>query len=174
MSANGLTQKDAEQIIRMFNVGFNSALLYGGAHPTTIKNIEPFIAQIIKSLDQSPIISFIIDRESFFLDDFCANRIINNKRIISQFTKIKIISVSFEKGITQQSIQEFFKLAGDMNVLNNAEQIEAHFKASGLRGLRLNHVRYGKITSDETLISRETASRIDQPQQPMHQGSIDQ
>jgi hypothetical protein len=158
----------------MFNVGFNSALLYGGAHPTTLKNIEPFIAQIIKSVDQSPIISFIIDRESLFLDDFCADRIINTKRIISQFTKIKIVSVSFERGITQQSIQEFFKLAGDMNMQNTAEQIEAYFKANGLPGLRLNHVRYGKITSDETLISRETASRIDQPQQSMHQRTIDQ
>jgi len=174
MSTTGLAQKDAEQIIRMFNVGFNSALLYGGAHPTTLKNIEPFISLILKSLDQSPIISVIIDRESLFLDDFCADRIINTKRIISQFTKIKIVSVSFEKGITQQGIQEFFKLAGDMNLQYNADQIEAHFKAYGLPGLRLNHVRYGKITSDETLISRESASLIDQPQQTRRQGTIDQ
>lgn len=174
MSTNGLTQKDAEQIIRMFNVGFNSALLYGGAHPTTLKNIEPFTAQIIKSLDLTPIISLIIDRESLFLDDFCADRIINTKRIISQFTKIRIVSVSFESGITPQSIQEFFRFAGDMNIQNTAEQIEAHFRSSGLQGIRLNHVRYGKITSDETLISRETASRIDQPQQMMQQRTIDQ
>jgi hypothetical protein len=174
MSTNELTQKDAEQILRMFNVGFNSALLYGGAHPTTLKNIEPFIVQILKSLDQSPIISLIIDRESLFLDEFCADKIINTKRIISQFTKIKIVSVSFENGLTQQGIQEFFKLAGDMNLQYNAEQIEAHFRASGLQGLRLNHVRYGKITSDETLISRETASRIDQTQQTTPQGTIDQ
>lgn len=174
MSTNGLTQKDAEQIIRMFNVGFNSALLYGGAHPTTLKNTEPFIAQIMKSLDLSPIISLIIDRESLFLDDVCADRIINPKRIISQFTKIKIVSVSFERGITQQSIQEFFKLAGDMNLNYNAEQIESHFKASGLQGLRLNHVRYGKITSDETLISRDTASLLDQSLQGDRHPVVDQ
>ncbi|NLD91640.1 MAG: hypothetical protein GX639_03115 [Fibrobacter sp.] len=174
MSTNELPQKDAEQIIRMFNVGFNSALLYGGAHPTTLKNIEPFTAQIMKSLDQTPIISLIIDRESLFLDDVCADRIINPKRIISQFTKTKIVSVSFERGITQQSIQEFLKLAGDMNLNYNAEQIESHFKASGLQGLRLNHVRYGKITSDETLISRDAASRLDQSQQVNRQPEVDQ
>jgi hypothetical protein len=151
-----LNQKQAEQIIRMFNVGFNSALLYGGDHPTTTKNIEPFIALIIKELQSTPVVSIIIDRESLFIDEFCADKVINPKRIIAQFSKSAIQSVSFDSGVGQRDIQEFFKLAGDIKTVPRAEQIQISLKNNGYKGIRLNHIRYGKITSDETLISKNS------------------
>lgn len=159
--ASVLNQKQAEQIIRMFNVGFNSALLYGGDHPTTIKNIEPFIGLIIKELLSTSIVSIIVDRESLFIDEFCADRVINPKRIIAQFTKSAIQSVSFQNGVGQRDIQEFIKLAADIKTVPHADQIQNSLKKSGCNGIRLNHIRYGKITSDETLISKNSVSSSD-------------
>lgn len=153
-----LNQKQAEQIIRMFNVGFNSALLYGGDHPTTLKNIDPFIVLIVKELNFIPIVSIIIDRESLFIDEFCADKIVNPKRIINQFTKCAIQSVSFENGVEHRDIQEFFRLATDVKTVPRADQIQNSLKQSGCNGIRLNHIRYGKITSDETLISKSSVS----------------
>jgi hypothetical protein len=153
-----LNQKQAEQIIRMFNVGFNSALLYGGDHPTTIKNIDPFIVLITNQLKSTPIVSIIVDRESLFIDEFCADRVINPKRIISQFNKSAIQSVSFENGVGQRDIQEFLKLAADIKTVSRADQIQNSLMKSGCNGIRLNHIRYGKITSDETLISKNSVS----------------
>lgn len=171
---NALNQKAAEQIIRMFNVGFNSALLYGGDHPTTIKNAAPFISLLIKELEQVPLISIIIDRDSLFLDEFCSDKIINPKRIIAQFTKSSIQSVSFECGVRENDILEFLKYAGDIKTIHSAEQIISALKCSGCHGIRLNHIRYGKITSDETLISKNAANSQNTPGTTLSKQAVDE
>ncbi len=169
-----LNQKAAEQIIRMFNVGFNSALLYGGDHPTTIKNAGPFISLLIKELEQVPLISIIIDRESLFLDEYCSDKIINPKRIITQFTKSSIQSVSFERGVRENDILEFLKYAGDIKTIHSAEQIASALKSSGCHGIRLNHIHYGKITSDETLISKNAAASQNIPGATLSKQAVDE
>jgi hypothetical protein len=153
-----LNQKQAEQIIRLFNVGFNSALLYGGDHPTTIRNTDPFIVAITNELKSAPILSIIVDRESLFLDEFCADRVINPKRIIAHFNKSAIQSVSFEKGVEPRDILGFFKFAGDTKTVHPGDQIQVLLRNFGCKCIRLNYIRYGKITSDETLISKNAAS----------------
>jgi|GEM_PF-975374 len=152
-----LTQKQADQLIRMFNVGFNSALLYGGDHPTTLKNIEPFAALISKELETIPIISIIIERDSLFIDEFSTDKAVNPKRIVSHFAKSNIHSISFKKDLTLRCTQAFFRLAVNMNETHTAEEIEEFFILSDCKGIRLNHVRFEKVTSDETLVSRDTA-----------------
>ena len=92
-----MDQKQAEQVARLFNVVFNSAFLYGGSHPTTHKNITLFHEILESELTALPFISLIVDRESLYVEEWCMDKIINVKRIVSQLTKCEIMSLSFSR-----------------------------------------------------------------------------
>lgn len=147
-------QKEADQIARLFNVGFNSALLYGGDHPTTSRNIEPLLSQLTKTLQIIPMISLIVDRDSLYIEDFCTDKAVNPKRLIIQLSRIGIKSISFEKGVSMQGLQVLLKLAGDQKAQTQADQIQKILQNNGA-GVRLNYIRLGKITTDQTLVNRD-------------------
>ena len=150
-----LEQKDAEQIARLFNVAFNSAFLYGGSHPTTSKNTIPFYSSLSNVLKNQPLVSLIVDRESVFVEEWCVDKIINTKRILTQFTKNGIQSVSFGRGTGIDAVENFISMAGNNQEIFSAQAIERDLHSRGITSVILNYVRYGKITSDQEVIGRD-------------------
>jgi hypothetical protein len=157
---SGVQQKEAEQFARLFNVVYNSAMLYGGAHPTTINHIDPFFEAVKQYIAGGKTISLVIDRESLFVEDWPVDKIINPRRILSQFGKCGIVSVTFEEGISHKTLEIFLKYAGDLDKAHPMKEIERQIRQSGSRGIRLNYIRYGKITNDQTLVGVDDASMI--------------
>ena len=153
-----LEQKDAEQIARLFNVAFNSAFLYGGSHPTTSKNTIPFYSSLNNVLQNQPLVSLIVDRESVFVEEWCVDKIINTKRILTQFTKNGIQSVSFGRGTGLEAVENFISMAGNNQEIFSAQAIERNLHSHGITSVILNYVRYGKITSDQEVIGRDQIS----------------
>lgn len=157
---SGVQQKEAEQFARLFNVVYNSAMLYGGAHPTTINHIDPFFEAVKHYIAGGKTISLVIDRESLFVEDWPVDKVINPRRILTQFGKCSIASVTFEEGISHKSLEIFLKYAGDPDKAHPVEEIKQRMQQSGCRGIRLNYIRYGKITNDQTLVGVDDASII--------------
>ncbi|MBN1576861.1 MAG: hypothetical protein JW913_09930 [Chitinispirillaceae bacterium] len=149
-----LPQKTAEQLLRLFNVVFNSAMLYGGSHPTTLKSIEPFFESLSKALAAAGMISLVVDRESLFLEEWPADRIINTRRLLQQFGKSGIVSITFEKGIAHNDIELLIRYAGNSTAITPVEQIRQVFRQSGCTGIKLNYVHYGKITNDQAVVGK--------------------
>ncbi len=161
LKSQPLQQKTAEQLLRLFNVVFNSAMLYGGSHPTTIKSVAPFFEALSKALDSIDMISIVVDRESLFIEEWPGDKIINIRRILQQFEKTGIISVTFEKGISTADVELFIRYAGDSNTVIPAAEIQKILKQSGAAGIKLNYVRYGKITDDQTIVGKNEATMSD-------------
>ena len=155
-----LQQKEAEYFARLFNVSFNSAMLYGGTHPTTLKSIEPFYETVKELVAKVNMVSLVIDRESLFVDEWPVEKVINPKRILQHFGKCGIVSVSFEVGISHKSLEIFLQYAGDPNKVAAVEEIEQQLKNANCPGIRLNYIRYGKITNDQTVIGVDDASML--------------
>lgn len=149
-----LDLKIIEQLARLFNVAFNGALLYGGDHPTTKKSAEPFFAVLSAVLPNINALSIVYDRESLFIEDTCIDKIINPKRISSQFVKAGIASVTFENGVRLEDIQAFIKISGVTHE-TTIDEIGGELKAAGVRGIRLNYIRYGKITDDQAVVGKD-------------------
>jgi GGDEF domain-containing protein len=150
-----LDSKTIEQLARLFNVAFNGANLYGGDHPTTKKSAEPFFSVLSSVLPSVKTVSFIYDRDSLFVEEICIDRVINTRRIISQFAKLEIASVTFEAGTRLEDIQSFIRICGVTHENATLNEITAELKAAGVRGIRLNYIRYGKITDDQTVIGKD-------------------
>lgn len=153
-----VSQKEAEQLARLFNVLFNSAMLYGGVHQTTLKSVHPFHEMLSKILVHCSVLSLVIDRESLFFEEALLDKVINTRRILQQFGKSGIVSVTFERGVLMQELELFIKYAGDSNVITPAEKISAILSKSGCDAIKLNYVRYGRITNDQTIIGKDDAA----------------
>jgi hypothetical protein len=152
-----LDLKTIEQLARLFNVAFNGALLYGGDHPTTKKSAEPFFGVLSAVLPSVNTLSMVYDRESLFIEDTCIDKVINPKRIMSQFVKAGIVSVTFEHGVRLEDIQTFIRICGVTHE-TTIDDIVGELKSSGVKGIRLNYIRYGKITDDQAIIGRDEYS----------------
>jgi hypothetical protein len=153
-----LPQKIAEQFIRLFNVVFNSAMLYGPTHPTTLKSVAPFLAALQKTLTSIPSVSIVIDRECLFVEEWPVDKVINTRRILQQFAKIGLVSVTFEIGITAQQIETLIRFSADSGTIHPFEQVVQHLQQEGCHSIRLNYVHYGKITQDQTVVGIDEAA----------------
>jgi len=150
-----LEQKEAEQLARQFNVLFNSAMLYGGSHQTTLKSVHPFHEMLSRVLAHCEVLSLVIDRESLFFEEWLLDKVINPKRILQQFGKSGIVSITFERGVSMQEIELFIRYAGDSNVITPVEKIATILRDAGCEAIKLNFVRYGRITNDQTIIGKD-------------------
>jgi hypothetical protein len=159
-SVKTLLQKEAEQLARLFNVVFNSAMMYGGSHPTTLKSMGPFYDMLVKSLDKTGMLSLVIDRESLFLDEWPLDKVINTRRIHVQFGKSGILSLTFEHGVSMQEIEVLFRYTGDANVVTSAARIEEMLQQAGSTSIKLNYIRYGRITNDQAVVGKHETGVI--------------
>ena len=155
-----LTQKTAEQLIRLFNVIFNSSMLYGPTHPTTLKSVEPFVNALGKALSLIPSISLVVDRESLFVEEWPVDKVINTRRILQQFTKTGIESITFENNTSVGQIEELIKLIANSGSILPIEEIQKNLHQAGCGSIKLNYVHYGKITNDQTVIGIDEASPV--------------
>lgn len=147
-----LPQKEAEQFIRLFNVLFNGAMLYGGTHPTALKSIKPFFDCTRKILADMETVSIVIDRESLFVEEWPVDKVINTRRILQQFGKSGIVSITFGRGLTEKDLELLIQFAGDSNNAAPVDKIEQVLQSAGCTGIQLNYVRYGRITNDQTVV----------------------
>jgi len=155
-----LQQKDAEQLARLFNVLFNSAMLYGGTHQTTLKSVHPFFDLLTKLLDRTDMISLVIDRESLFFEEWQLEKVINTRRILQQFGKTGIVSITFEHGVSMQEVEILIRYAGDSNVITPVNEISSKLLEGGSTSIKLNYIRYGRITNDQTVIGKDDAATV--------------
>lgn len=149
---SGLDQKRADQLARLFNVAFNSAGLYGGQHPTTTRNVVPLFDAIKEMNDTMPALSFIVDRGSLFIEDACVDKMVNPKRIISQFTKAGLESVTFERGVQLSEVITFISLSGDNVNTYRIDEIEQKLADAGCTKVKLNYVRFDMVMGDQVIV----------------------
>ncbi len=150
-----IQQRDAEQIIRLFNVVFNGAMLYGGSHPTTLKSIPPLHDALVRSLEKIETISLVIDRESLLIEEWPVDRVINTRRIIQQFGKSGIVSITFDRNISIGEIETLIRLIGNPDSVSPVETIEKILEQEGTASVRLNYIHYGRITDDQEVVGKQ-------------------
>lgn len=144
-----ISRNQAEVIARLFNVTMNSAILYGSTHPTTLKNIISLYDGISVVLNQYESVSLIINREELYIEEWPVNGTINPRRLIQQFSRIGIISVTFFHGLQSENLVTFISMAGDIRNKISDQVIENMLQKKQITAIKINYVRYGKIISDQ-------------------------
>ena len=151
-------QRQAETLARLFNMAYNSAMLYGGAHQTAQEGAVPLFNLIRKYIDnKESTLSIIAERESVYVENYCVDKIINARRLLVHFKKAGLQSISFDSTLTLESMRSLFLVLSDQLAYKTADDMKNALMLGHCEGIRLNYVVYRKMTVDEAIVNKEAA-----------------
>jgi hypothetical protein len=151
-------QRQAETVARLFNMAYNSAMLYGGIHQTTQEGSVPLFNLVKKYVDnKDTTLSIIIERESAYVENFCVDKIINVRRLVLHFKKAGLQSISFDSKLTLESMRHLFVVLSDQQAFRTVDDMKNALMIGHTEGIRLNYVVYRKMTVDEAIVDKGAA-----------------
>ncbi|MCX7726309.1 MAG: hypothetical protein N2053_05625 [Chitinispirillaceae bacterium] len=159
-TSSAITPKIAEQLIRLFNVVFNSSFMYGGNHPSTQKSIIPFVEMLKTVFSTVKSVSLIVNSNNLFLEELPVDKIINPRRILQQFEKSGIVSVTFEIGVSSDEVGLFISHVANSDKVTPVNELKEILKKHGASHVKINYIRFGKITDDQTVVDKELEGRL--------------
>ncbi len=159
-----LTDRQKKQLYekfgRTFVLLFSRATMYTVMHPFTVQAQNDFYKTMTEALDQVSPLVFIMNRGQFFIEDEICDPRVNPERMLFHFKKVKIESVSFEKGIKEQELARFLRIFINTQKYPTAEAMSASFNANDVRHIKINHVVFRKMTKEEEIVSRDDLEKV--------------
>ena len=154
-SAETLTRNEATALGRFLNIVFNNANLYGGAHPSTLKSVDTFVAKLVECLRKAPMVALMRTGGSLYLEGWCVDSVMNTGRIVTQLDRTGMESVCFVPGITASEVAAFFRVLGESETLRTVDAMAETLAAEGVATVKLNYVVYQKVTTDEKIVGKD-------------------
>lgn len=148
-------QRHAETLARLFNLVYNSAVLYGGTHQTTMDSSVPFYNFLAKLIKGDTLISILAERDSVYIENYCVDKIINARRLIMHFKKAGLQSITFSSEVSLEGVRAFLQILSDMQTYPTAELMKKGLVLQNAKGIRLNYVVYRKMTADEAIVNKD-------------------
>jgi GGDEF domain-containing protein len=145
---------------RSFLLLFNRSTMYEANHPYCTQAIDellPTIQTILKT--HSPLV-FIMNQEQLFVDEEPVDQRINTSKMVAHFKKTEIQSISFYEGIDRKELATFVEIFTGLKKYPNAGAMKKELETKGISHIRLNHVFFKKVSSDEEVISREAFKKM--------------
>ena len=157
---NDAWAKEAAAIARQFVMALNGSMLYGCAHPNTAKNAVALCDTLGASFHGRGMITVILNNGVLMVEDWPLDRSFNTGKIVTHFEKLELTSISFEQGVTAESLMQLIGLVGDVNNIEMCKIGLAEAKRSGtIPRVRINYVIYGKMTADDLVIKDTPEAR---------------
>jgi len=151
-------QKHAETLARLFNLVYNSAMLYGGNHQKTTDAAIPFANFLGRVAKGNTLVSLLAERDSVYIENHCIDKIINARRLVAHFKKAGLQSVTFSSEATIEGVKVLFHVLSDMLAYPTADLMKQGLALQNVKGIRLNYVVYRKMTADEAIVNKDAAS----------------
>ncbi|MBN1849283.1 MAG: hypothetical protein JW932_11935 [Deltaproteobacteria bacterium] len=145
---------------RAFLLLFNRSTMYDANHPYCIQAIDellPILQTILKT--HSPLV-FIMNQEQLFVDEEPVDQRINTGKMVAHFKKTEIQSISFYQGIERKELAAFVEIFTGLKKYPNVVAMKRALEAKGVGHIKLNHVYFKKVSSDEEIISREAFKKM--------------
>jgi hypothetical protein len=152
-----LSKQLADKTGRQFNLLFSRVVMYHVDHPTTHQSISDLFQTLTEGLVSVSPLTIIMTRNQIYVEEEALEAKINPARLISHLKKSGVQSISFEKGLRQKEIEDFIKIFTDLNTYPSVERMKKAFARFRIQKIRINHVVYKKVTSDDKVISRKEA-----------------
>ena len=148
------------QFGRALSLLMNRATMYQADHPYFRDSLDAFftVAEDL-TLKISPLV-FILTQERFFIDEEPLDSRINVARMVNHFKKAEIQSISFYKGINKNELRAFMEVFTSLHKYPNADAMSKVLEQRGVRHIRINHVFYRKVTSDDEVVGRDALKQM--------------
>jgi hypothetical protein len=134
---------------------FNRSMMYHPNHPFVEQSIEMFYKGAVDLLEIVNPLVFILNREEFFIDEEPLDPRLNVSRLVTLFKNNGIQSISMEPGLEKREVKVFLEVFNDISRYGNAEAFKKAIFARGVTSIKVNHVRYKKVTEDDEVITRD-------------------
>lgn len=148
------------QFGRSLSLLMNRATMYQADHPYFRDALESFFTVAEDLIQQMSPLVFILSRERFFIDEEPLDPRINVARLVNHFKKGGVQSVSFYQGLRKNELRLFMEVFTALHQFPNADSMIKAIEQKGIRNIKLNHVFYQKVTSDDEVVSRDALKKL--------------
>ncbi len=155
MSLDAATKNQLSQFGRTIALLFNRSMMYQPSHPFVEQSIDMFYQGAVKLLNIVSPLVFILNREEFFVDEEPLDPRLNVGRLVTLFKTNGLQSISIEPGLERREIKVFLEVFANISKYDRAEGFKKAIFARGVTSIKVNHVRYKKVTDDDEVISRD-------------------
>jgi GGDEF domain-containing protein len=160
MPLDTATKNQLAQFGRTIALMFNRSMMYQPNHPFVEQSIDMFQEGAMNLLDVISPLVFILNRDEFFVDEEPLDPRLNVGRLVMLFKNNGIQSLSIEPGIERREIKVFLEVFGNISKYSGAEGFKKAIFARGVTSIKVNHVRYKKVTDDDEVIARDTLKEL--------------
>ena len=155
MPLDTATKNQLAQFGRTISLMFNRSMMYQPNHPFVEQSINQFHEGAVNLLNIISPLVFILNREEFFVDEEPLDSRLNVGRLVMLFKNNGIQSISIEPGLEKREVKVFLEVFGNITKYDGAEGFKKAIFARGVTSIKVNHVRYTKVTEDDEVISRD-------------------
>ncbi len=155
MPLDAATKNQLSQFGRTVALLFNRSMMYQPNHPFVEQSIDMFYDGAVNLLNIISPLVFILNRDEFFVDEEPLDPRLNVGRLVMLFKNNGIQSISIEPGLEKREIKVFLEVFGNITKYSGAEGFKKAIFARGVSRIKVNHVRYKKVTDDDEVISRD-------------------
>ena len=155
MPLDTATKNQLTQFGRTIALLFNRSMMYQPNHPFVEQSIDMFYDGALDLLKVISPLVFILNREEFFVDEEPLDPRLNVSRLVMLFKNNGIQSISIEPGLEKREVKVFLEVFGDITKYSGAEGFKKAIFARGVTSIKVNHVRYKKVTEDDEVIARD-------------------
>jgi hypothetical protein len=148
-------KRQLAQFGRTIALLFNRSMMYQPNHPFVEQSVDMFLKSALELLGKISPLVFILNREEFFVDEEPLDPRLNVTRLVALFKNNGIQSISLEPGLDRREIKVFLEIMGNITKYDGAEGFKKAIFARGVSNIKINHVRYKKVTDDDEVISKE-------------------
>jgi len=151
-----LMKQTVDKIGRAFALLFNRLVMYNLDHPFTVDSMKNYYKTITEGLNTFSPIVLIMNQEQFFIEAEPLDSRINLSKMVIHFKKAGIQSISFEKGMKSDELNRFIEIFSDLKKFSTADHMKKALLRSNVKKIRINHVIFKKMTSDDKIVSKGT------------------
>ena len=156
MPLDAATKNQLSQFGRTIALLFNRSMMYQPKHPFVEQSIEMFYDGAVNLLNTISPLVFILNRDEFFVDEEPLDPRLNVGRLVVLFKNNGIQSLSIEPGLEKREIKVFLEVFANITKYSGAEGFKKAIFARGVSCIKVNHVRYKKVTDGDEVISRDS------------------
>lgn len=154
-STSALSQRQAEIFGRQFNSAVTNSSAYGFDHPVSARAYETLLAGLDECLGVAGSVTLMLDRGSFFVEDYPVDAKFNASRLIILFRKVGLESVTFLPGAGVEALKCLMSVMTSPDDFDGIDAVRNELLRQGIESIRVNHVVLRKFTSDDEVIDRE-------------------
>ncbi|MEA3435368.1 MAG: hypothetical protein U9R43_02810 [Thermodesulfobacteriota bacterium] len=156
MTKPKLMKQTVDKIGRAFALLFNRLVMYNLDHPFTVDSMNNYYKTITEGLSTFSPIVLIMNQEQFFIEEEPLDSRINLAKMVIHFKKAGIQSISFEKGMKSDELSLFIEIFSDLKKFSTADHMKKALTSGKVKKIRINHVIFKKMTSDDKIVSKGT------------------